>query len=137
MEKIKKAAGFWLAVSLYAPMQLVAPRAVTIAVAILAIICTMNLMVSLFVIVGFNFKWLILIFVVTIPHTLCHLERSLLPVISSIPSSLSSRAFPPPCHLERSREISFLRPHVRNFTPTCGSFIFTMRRYHICIAVNE
>ena len=38
MEKIKKAAGFWLAVSLYAPMQLVAPRAVTIAVAILAII---------------------------------------------------------------------------------------------------
>ena len=35
-------------------MQLVAPRAVTIAVAILAIICTMNLMVSLFVII-FNF----------------------------------------------------------------------------------
>ena len=35
----------------YMPMQLVAPRAVTIAVAILAIICTMNLMVSLFVIV--------------------------------------------------------------------------------------
>ena len=35
---------------LYMPMQLVAPRAVTIAVAILAIICTMNLMVSLFVI---------------------------------------------------------------------------------------
>ena len=35
----------------YAPMQLVAPRAVTIAVAILAIICTMNLMVSLFVMV--------------------------------------------------------------------------------------
>jgi len=34
----------------YAPMQLVAPRAVTIAVAILAIICTMNLTVSLFVI---------------------------------------------------------------------------------------
>ena len=34
----------------YIPMQLVAPRAVTIAVAILAIICTMNLMVSLFVI---------------------------------------------------------------------------------------
>jgi len=33
------------------PMQLVAPRAVTIAVAILAIICTMNLMVSLFVMV--------------------------------------------------------------------------------------
>jgi hypothetical protein len=32
-------------------MQLVAPRAVTIAVAILAIICTMNLMVSLFVMV--------------------------------------------------------------------------------------
>ena len=60
----------------HAPMQLVAPRAVTIAVAILAIICTMNLIVSLFVIVGFIFKWLILIFVVTIPHTLCHLERS-------------------------------------------------------------
>ena len=35
----------------YIPMQLVAPRAVTIAVAILAIICTMNLMVSLFVMV--------------------------------------------------------------------------------------
>jgi hypothetical protein len=33
------------------PMQLVAPRAVTIAVAIDAIICTMNLMVSLFVMV--------------------------------------------------------------------------------------
>jgi hypothetical protein len=32
-------------------MQLVAPRAVTIAVAIDAIICTMNLMVSLFVMV--------------------------------------------------------------------------------------
>ena len=32
------------------PMQLVAPSAVTIAVAIDAIICTMNLMVSLFVI---------------------------------------------------------------------------------------
>jgi hypothetical protein len=36
---------------LYMPMQLVAPRAVTIAVAIDAIICTMNLMVSLFVMV--------------------------------------------------------------------------------------
>jgi hypothetical protein len=35
----------------YAPMQLVAPRAVTIAVAIDAIICTMNLIVSLFVMV--------------------------------------------------------------------------------------
>jgi hypothetical protein len=33
------------------PMQLVAPRAVTIAVAILAIICTINLMVSFFVII--------------------------------------------------------------------------------------
>ena len=33
-----------------APMQLVAPRAVTIAVAILAIICTMNFNVSFFVI---------------------------------------------------------------------------------------
>ena len=32
------------------PTQLVAPRAVTIAVAILAIICTMNLIVSFFVI---------------------------------------------------------------------------------------
>ena len=30
----------------YMPMQLVAPRAVTIAVAILAIICTMNFRVS-------------------------------------------------------------------------------------------
>ena len=36
-----------------APMQLVAPRAVTIAVAILAIICTMNFNVSFFVI-AFN-----------------------------------------------------------------------------------
>ena len=35
----------------HAPTQLVAPRAVTIAVAILAIICTMNLIVSLFVMV--------------------------------------------------------------------------------------
>ena len=34
----------------YRPMQLVAPRAVTIAVAILAIICTMNFNVSFFVI---------------------------------------------------------------------------------------
>ena len=50
VEKIKKAAGFWLAASLYAPMHDVAPSAVTIAVAILAIICTMNLMVSLLVI---------------------------------------------------------------------------------------
>ena len=39
-------AGLWLC---YMPMQLVAPRAVTIAVAIDAIICTMNLIVSLFV----------------------------------------------------------------------------------------
>ena len=82
----------------HAPMQLVAPRAVTIAVAILAIICTMNLIVSLFVIVGFIFKWLVVILVVktliVIPslHPPCHLEHSLLPVISSIPSSLSSRA---------------------------------------------
>ena len=36
-----------------APMQLVAPRAVTIAVAILAIICTINFNVSFFVI-AFN-----------------------------------------------------------------------------------
>ena len=35
----------------YIPMQLVAPRAVTIAVAIDAIICTMNLMVSFFVMI--------------------------------------------------------------------------------------
>ena len=35
----------------YIPMQLVAPRAVTIAVATDAIICTMNLMVSLFVMI--------------------------------------------------------------------------------------
>ena len=35
----------------YAPMQLVAPSAVSIAVAIDAIICTMNLMVSFFVMV--------------------------------------------------------------------------------------
>ena len=34
----------------HVPTQLVAPRAVTIAVAILAIICTMNLIVSFFVI---------------------------------------------------------------------------------------
>ena len=34
----------------YMPMQLVAPRAVTIAVAILAIICTMNFTVSLLLI---------------------------------------------------------------------------------------
>ena len=34
-----------------APMQLVAPRAVTIAVAILAIICTINFNVSFFVII--------------------------------------------------------------------------------------
>ena len=66
------------------PMHEVVPSAVTIAVAIDAIICTMNLMVSFLLIVGFHFKWLILIFVVTIPHTLCHLERSLLPVISSV-----------------------------------------------------
>ena len=38
----------------HAPMHDVAPSAVTIAVAIDAIICTMNLMVSLFVII-FNF----------------------------------------------------------------------------------
>ena len=38
----------------HAPTQLAAPRAVTIAVAIDAIICTMNLIVSLFVII-FNF----------------------------------------------------------------------------------
>ena len=36
----------------YMPMQLVAPRAVTIAVAILAIICMINLMVSFLVIVS-------------------------------------------------------------------------------------
>jgi hypothetical protein len=51
------------------PMHEVAPSAVKIAVAIDAIICTMNLMVSFLLIVGFNFKWLILI---------------LLPVISSV-----------------------------------------------------
>jgi hypothetical protein len=34
----------------YTPMQLVAPSAVTIAVAILAIICTINFNVSFFVI---------------------------------------------------------------------------------------
>ena len=39
-------------------MQLVAPRAVTIAVAIDAIICTMNLMVSLFVIIFIFFTFL-------------------------------------------------------------------------------
>ena len=39
----------------YAPTQLVAPRAVTIAVAIDAIICTMNLMVSFLVMVVFDF----------------------------------------------------------------------------------
>jgi hypothetical protein len=36
----------------HAPTQLAAPRAVTIAVAIDAIICTMNLIVSLFVMVS-------------------------------------------------------------------------------------
>ena len=41
----------------YMPMHDVAPSAVTIAVAILAIICTMNLMVSLLVII-FNVQWL-------------------------------------------------------------------------------
>ena len=43
----RASAGPWL---FYMPMQLVAPKAVTIAVAILAIICTMNLIVSFFVI---------------------------------------------------------------------------------------
>lgn len=42
-----------------APMQLVAPRAVSIAVAIDAIIWTMNLMVSFFVMVLIGFKWLL------------------------------------------------------------------------------
>ena len=51
------------------PMHEVAPSAVKIAVAIDAMSCTMNLMVSFLLIVGFNFKWLILI---------------LLPVISSV-----------------------------------------------------
>ena len=37
----------------YMPMQLVVPRAVTIAVAILAIICTMNFRVS-FLLIMFN-----------------------------------------------------------------------------------
>jgi hypothetical protein len=44
--------GPWHALAIfYMPMQLVAPRAVTIAVAILAIICTINLMVFFFVII--------------------------------------------------------------------------------------
>ena len=47
----RASAGPWL--FYMAPMQLVAPRAVTIAVAILAIICTMNFNVSFFVI-AFN-----------------------------------------------------------------------------------
>ena len=44
----------------YTPMQEVAPRAVSMAVATDAIICTMNLMVSFLVIVVFCFKWLVL-----------------------------------------------------------------------------
>ena len=48
----RASAGPWL--FYMAPMHDVAPSAVTIAVAILAIICTMNLIVSLFVIM-FNF----------------------------------------------------------------------------------
>ena len=47
-KKATREGGFFFS---YIPMQLVAPRAVTIAVAIDAIICTMNLMVSLFVMV--------------------------------------------------------------------------------------
>ena len=43
----------------YKPMQLVAPRAVTIAVAILAIICTMNFNVS-FLLIILMFHWLII-----------------------------------------------------------------------------
>ena len=42
----------------YMPMQLVAPRAVTIAVAILAIICTMNFRVS-FLLIMLNVSCLI------------------------------------------------------------------------------
>ena len=42
--------GFYHAYTGQYPMQLVAPSAVTIAVAILAIICTINLMVSLLLI---------------------------------------------------------------------------------------
>ena len=44
----RASAGLWL--FYMAPMQLVAPRAVTIAVAILAIICTINFNVSFLVI---------------------------------------------------------------------------------------
>ena len=40
----------------YMPMQLVVPRAVTIAVAILAIICTMNFRVS-FLLIMVNVQW--------------------------------------------------------------------------------
>ena len=42
-----------------APMQLVAPRAVTIAVAILAIICTMNFNVSFFVIIVNGYRLMV------------------------------------------------------------------------------
>ena len=43
----------------------------------------------------------------------------------------------PLCHVERSRDISFLRPRVAGKTPSCGSHILTMQRYYIMIAVNE
>ena len=42
-----------------APMQLVAPRAVTIAVAILAIICTINFNVSFFVIIVNGYRLMV------------------------------------------------------------------------------
>ena len=34
-------------------------------------------------------------------------------------------------------ETSHLRPRAEVFTPARGSFIFTMQRYYIMIAVNE
>ena len=46
----------------YTPIQLVAPRAVRIAVAILAIICTINFTVSFLLITQFFFKFSILQF---------------------------------------------------------------------------
>ena len=89
--------GLWLC---YIPIHDVAPSAVTIAVATDAIICTMNLMVSFFVIIlMFCFTCGFYGFYGLSSRTppLCHLEH--LPfVISSVLSPL--------CHFERSREIS-------------------------------
>ena len=57
----------------------VAPRAVSIADAIEAISCTINFAVSFFVMIGFNFKWLVVILVVTLTPLVISsvVERSL------------------------------------------------------------